>query len=296
MKKISLIIITYNRIEELKETVENVLSDEVDKISELIIVDNASCDGTDKYGYGICEENSLIRYIRLENNLGVAGGRNYAIKQATGDILIFLDDDAIWNTTGNLSKVIDAFEQDEKIGALAFKITNYYTRKIRTEEYPFIDKKLNPDQQRYTSTYIGAGHAIKREVFEQCGSYPEDFFYGGEELDLSYRMIGAGYEILYYPSIEVLHKQVQKSRMSNDSKWIQVYRNRLISSYKYLRLYNRLVIGMLWFIKIIIKSRSIYVPVMALKRYFNERNKEDILLLDNKAYKYMKKNSGRLYF
>lgn len=296
MKKISIIIITYNRIEELKETIDNVLSDGINYIYELIIVDNASCDGTYDYGHQLSKQNTIIKYFRLDDNLGVAGGRNYAIKRAKGDILVFLDDDAVWKTHNNLSKIVEKFEEQNNLGVIAFKITNYYTKQIRTEEFPFVNKKLNPDIERYTSTYIGAGHAIKREVFEECGLYPDDFFYGGEELDLSYRIIGKKYNILYCPHIEVLHKQVQKGRMSNKAKWIQVYRNRLISSYTNLRMLNRIVIGTIWFFKIMVKSRNIKVPFVALKRYFSERGKYSISVLDDSAYRYLKKNSGRLYF
>lgn len=292
---ISVIIITYNRLEELQDTIENVMQDEKE-YKELIIVDNASTVETQRYGEKISQKNHKIKYFRLESNLGVAGGRNYAIRKATGDILVFLDDDAIWGQKNTLAQLKEKFLSDLEVGILAFRIVNYYTKEDRREEFPFTDKSLPKDKERLTSTFIGAGHAIRRELFIKCGMYPEDFFYGGEELDFSFRVINSGYKILYFPRISVFHKQSVKGRMRNDEKWIMTYRNRMIISYKYLSSKYKIPSNIIWFAKIAAVARSIRVPFVAINRYKSVKRNLKKLPLNKSALQYMKKNYGRLWY
>jgi GT2 family glycosyltransferase len=144
--------------------------------------------------------------------------------------------------------------------------------------------------------YVGAGHAISKKVFEKCGVYPEDYFYGKEELDLSLRAINNDFKLVYNPSIEIFHKQSPKGRQKNDEKWTQVYRNRLIISYKYYPLVYKLISNTLWFIKILLITRSIKIPINAIKRYKKARSDLNKNILSTNAIEYIKKHSGRLYY
>ncbi len=291
---ISVVIITYKRIQELKETIDSLL-EEKDAFDELILVDNCSMDGTKEYGIFLEQQEEKVKFYSLDSNLGVAGGRNYAIEKATGDILVFLDDDAVFENQGCFSKIRQVFSENEKLGALAFRIINFYTGEMRSEEIPFTNKHLNLDEERLTSSYIGAGHAILKTVFEKCGDYPKDYFYGVEELDLSFRIIDTGYEILYYPTVRVLHKQVKTARVTNREKWIMAYRNRMLTSYRYLGIPYRLVIGTLLFGKIMILSRSISAPWKGLMRYQRDKKQTAPRRVGKEAIRYMKANYGRLW-
>jgi GT2 family glycosyltransferase len=149
--------------------------------------------------------------------------------------------------------------------------------------------------ERLTSTFIGAGHAIRREVFEKCGLYPEDYFYGVEELDLSFRIIDAGYRILYFPSVQVLHKQVNTGRVTNQEKWIMSYRNRLLTAYKYLPMKYVVGLGIILFGKITVLSKGISAPLEGLRRYRKSRKMTDTHKISREAIGYLKSNYGRLW-
>lgn len=265
----SLIIVCYNRKNELKDCINSVLRQSM-KPYEIIVVDNNSEDGTDKLFKNGEISDSSIKYFKLEKNLGVAGGRNYGIKQASGDIFVFIDDDALLEPRNALEKIVTKFEKDPNIGILAFKVVNYHTKTIQRNEFPHIDKSLNPDKEFETSYFIGAGHAIRREVFNKCGLYPEDYFYGMEELDLSFRVLDKGYRIIYFPHILVWHKKSPSGRITDEKKWIFTLRNRVAISYKYLKKKHFIGSSVLWFFKIMIKSRSLLVPlrgVMSFSKY-----------------------------
>lgn len=291
---ISVIVITYKRLTELQETMQQLLEEKTE-YEEIILVDNHSEDGTYEYGTALAKQEAKVKFYSLPENLGVAGGRNFAVKQAKGDILVFLDDDAVFEAKGYFQKICRKLELDSRIGALAFRIINFYTREMRTEEIPFTDKKLDMEQERLTSTYIGAGHAIRREIFEKCGLYPEDYFYGVEELDLSFRIIDAGYDISYFPEVRVLHKQVNTGRVTNQEKWIMSYRNRMLTAYKYLPWKYQVDLGVILFAKITILSRGIIAPVQGLKRFCTAKKSTQKQRVSKEAIAYMQKNYGRLW-
>ena len=295
MEKIDLIIISYNRLDELKNTVNNVLKYKK-SLNKIIIIDNNSIDGTDKWLQTLNDETFEI--ILSKKNLGVAGGRNLGIRKSEADILVFLDDDAVFNEQkGNPFEIIRKnFEENKRLGVIAFKIINYYTKRVQKNEFPFTNKNIDENKKQNCAYYIGAGHAILNEVFIKCGLYPEDYFYGKEELDLSLRAINKGFEISYDPNIEIFHKQSPKGRMKNDEKWIQVYRNRLIVSYKYYPFLYRVFTNILWFIKISIVSNSIIVPIKGYIKYLKAKKNLKQSLINKENIKYIKKYYGRLYY
>jgi GT2 family glycosyltransferase len=266
MPAITIILICYNRKNELKDCIQSVLKQSFTPY-EIIVVDNNSTDGTDTLFYNDEIAHPSIKYFKLGKNLGVAGGRNYGIRQASGDILVFIDDDALLEPEDAMEKIVNRFEKDSSTGILAFKVINYYTKAIQRNEFPHIDKSLNPDKEFETSYFIGAGHAIRKEVFDKCGLYPEDYFYGMEELDLSFRAIDKGFKIIYFPNVVVLHKKSLMGRISDKKKYIYNYRNRLGISYKYLRNRHFALSAFIWFFKIVKESSSFLTPIKGITSF-----------------------------
>lgn len=291
---VSVIVITYKRLEELKKSIECLL-EEKDTFQELILVDNHSQDGTKEYGTALAEKEEKVKFYSLEENKGVAGGRNYAIKKATGDLLVFLDDDAFFAEKGYIGECLKKMQSDEKIGAMAFRIINFYTKEMRTEEIPFTNKKLDMNRERLASMFIGAGHAIRSEVLEKTGLYPEDYFYGVEELDLSFRIIDEGYQIIYDPAIRVFHKQHVAGRVSNKNKWIRSYRNRMITAYRYLGGKYQFVLGILLFAKIAILSHGISAPWQGFCQFCRDKKNVNKQRVKKETILYLKENYGRLW-
>ena len=212
--KASFIIVTRNRKDDLAEALASILRQRYVPI-DVIVVDNASTDGTSEvFGRGEFG-NSAIRYVRLEENRGVSGGRNAAIQQAQGTVIIALDDDAVLRDQDATGRVVDFFRSNPDVGILASKVVNYYTGKLQVNAFPCRAKSANPDIQFETTWFIGAGHAIRREVFDKIGLYRDFFPWGSEELDLSFRALDAGYRIMYFPQLVVYHKQSPAARIED---------------------------------------------------------------------------------
>ena len=104
--KVSVLLTTYNRLALLSRAVESVLIQEgVDK--ELVIVDDASTDGTREYLVKLQKQYpNLIKLVLKDQNTGLANSRNLGVKSATGDYIAFLDDDDYWLSSYRLERML----------------------------------------------------------------------------------------------------------------------------------------------------------------------------------------------
>src|SRR5215212_4978347 len=124
--KISIIIITYNRPDDMLELAENICSlNGKHLLDEVIILNNRSTKD-----YKIVEEfikehpEISFRYLMSEENLGVAKGRNFAAQKVKTPILVFIDDDAFFQNKDALQQIQNIFseEKNKDAGIVAFKI------------------------------------------------------------------------------------------------------------------------------------------------------------------------------
>jgi GT2 family glycosyltransferase len=108
---------------------------------------------------------------------------------------------------------------DPAVGILAFRSVNFHTGEIEKWAFPWKNKK-RPNQEEFETTwFIGVGHAFRKEVYDKVGLYRDYFPYGHEELDLSLRVVDAGYKIVYFPKAEIYHKKSPTSRISNPTRF-----------------------------------------------------------------------------
>jgi len=290
----SIIILTYNRKKELEENLT--LLSRQNGIYEIIIVDNNSTDNTESVVRELKSLHPIIKFYKLNSNRGVSGGRNFGVEKAKGDILFFIDDDALLWPEDAIERIHGKFLEEPDLGILAFKVLNFYSGEIQKNAFPHRLKSLNPDREFETSYFNGTGHAIRREVFEKCGLYPEEYFYGMEELDLSFRALDKGYKIIYFPEVVIYHKKSPLGRVSDSRKWVYLFRNRLAVSYKYLNYWHLIVLSFIWFFKILFKSRSITVPIQGIKSFLDMKKELKREPLKEITFKRVKKLEGRLWY
>ena len=302
MNNISVIIISYNRPEETLETINNVLSlkNENNILNEIIVINNAST-----VDYSIIENkmntnnsNINLKYIKSDKNLGVAGGRNLGIKEAHNDGLLFIDDDAIFEDKEVLKKITFLLSKDQNIGILAFLSKNYFTNEINLNEFPHFDKTLVNQKSFYTYYFVGVAHFIKKDVFEKVGYYPEDFFYGMEEYDLSYRALNKGYKILYSNSLKVLHKKVQKGRQPNKFITQKLAENKIKVALRNLPALYVLTHIFLWSLKYLKESKLNFIGLYRIYKNIYEYCKNDLSrnIISKKTIIYIKELNGKITY
>ncbi|HEU4576525.1 MAG TPA: glycosyltransferase family 2 protein [Chitinophagaceae bacterium] len=304
MMKISIVIISYNRPEDLLELAKNISSLQYAKeyLEEVIIVNNnspVSYESVERFIEN-CPE-IPFRYYRTADNLGVSRGRNFAIQKSSSPILVFLDDDAVFKSMDALLQIQKIFSTqyaDRPTGIAAFKVYYYDTLALQQTAFPHKQFHKRKELPRFSAAYFaGCAHAIKKEVFETVGYYPETFFYGMEEYDLSYRVINAGYAIRYDASVEVLHKESPLGRLPGKDKLRGMWINKSTVAWKYLPQLYYFSTAFLWSLEYLRKTKFDAAGwVTGWKKILRIPASEKRTPLNDAAKKYLKKVRARLWY
>lgn len=150
--------------------------------------------------------------LRLESNEGVAGGRNAAVRSCTGDVVLFLDDDGWYPESAALGEHVSRrFAADPVLAVLSFRVLDptggaggrWYVPRLRASD---------PERGSVVTTFAGGACAIRRAAYDEAGGLPDQFFYGHEETDLSWRLMELGYRIEYDADAAMCHPPVKNAR------------------------------------------------------------------------------------
>jgi len=305
LKPLSIVIITYNRPEDALSLAENIsnLQGLEELLEEVILVNNnSSVSYQSVESYFAAHPEVPFRYLAVTENLGVSRGRNYAIRQSVAPILVFLDDDALFHTPDALSTIVALFREEEeagrRAGLAAFKVYYYDTMEMQENAFPSKRFRERKDWRHFDAAYFsGCAHAIRREVFEEVGYYPEDFFYGMEEYDLSYRALDAGWSIRYDDRVVVLHKESPAGRLTPREKLRGMWVNKSKVAWKYLPAVDFLTTALLWSLQYLKKSGGdiggFWKGWQAIGKIPGTEKRK---LLRKEALSYLKRVKARLWY
>ena len=230
MIRLSLVIATYNRAEQLMVTLGSVAMQNAEAESwECIVVDNNSSDNTrERVEAFKSKYNSLnIRYI-FEQNQGLSYARNAGIMASRGDIVAFIDDDERI-VSDFVSAYIDLFDQHpDAMAAGGEIIAEYPTGRprwmSRYTERPIANPMSFGDRVKlFPSSRIpgGGNMAMRRRVFDSIGMFNTSLgrtgkhLLGGEESDLFERIVKHEYRVYYAPRA-VMYHIIPKEKLSRD--------------------------------------------------------------------------------
>jgi len=201
---ISIIIPTYNAAQTLIECVQACLNQDYPKDKlEIIIVDDGSTDDTQEI-----IKKYPVTYI-YQSNSGPAKARNTGWRSARGEVICFTDSDCIPHKEW-VKRLTNKFAS-EAIGAVAgsYEIASKKNLLAQCIHEEIIERHLRmPEQIHVFGSY---NVAIKREVLERVGGFNEGYRYAsGEDNDLSYRILKAGYKICFARDALVAHYHPEK--------------------------------------------------------------------------------------
>lgn len=305
MKPLSFIIITYNRPEDTLELLYNIssLNRANELLEDIIVLNNASTANYNEVKEYI-EDNDHLPFIYLDapSNLGVTKGRNYALQFAKGDICIFLDDDAILENKTALENVLTSFEQPgmdgRPVAIVSFKVLYYDNHEMQVNALPHKQFEKYKDKHTFFTYYFAGGaHAIKRCVLTEVGNLPEEFFYGMEEYDLSYRIINNGYCIKYDDSIVMLHKESPLGRKPKSDKLRMMWVNKAKVAYRYLPIHFFYSTAIMWSIQYLKETGFNFKGFfIGWREIFGITKKEKRTLINHKSIIYLKDVEARLWY
>jgi GT2 family glycosyltransferase len=300
--KISIIIITYNRPADMLDLAKNISSlDHKELLDEVLIVNNKSTEDYKAVEDFINAQKQIpFRYLAAPQNLGVARGRNFAISQSKSPILVFIDDDALFKEKDALFQINQIFSDpsNEQTGIAAFKVYYHSTNELQVNAFPHKNFDERKDWHHFDTYYFsGCGHAIRREAFEKVGHYPENFFYGMEEYDLSYRVINDNFKIIYDDRVTILHKESPGGRLTNKEKLRSMWVNKTKVAWKYLPKKYFYSTAMLWGGQYLRKTGWDFGGwLKGWKEISKISSQEKRTPLNQQALQYLKKVKARLTF
>lgn len=230
---VDVVILSWDRIEDTLTAIDSALSQQgVD--ASVIIVDQGSSESTLRTLRGIADPPKVVLH-EVGYNAGVPAGRNIGARLGRADVIASLDNDAAFDGSDALATAARRFQDDPRLGALAFRILIASTGQDDLLSWSYPHSRV-ADRPFYATRFVGAGHACRRDAFEAIGGYDESLFFMCEESDLSLRLINAGYKILYDPQIRILHRVAPERRVDwADGRYELLVRNRLYIEYKYRR-------------------------------------------------------------
>jgi len=110
--------------------------------------------------------------VALEHNHGVPGGRNIGAALGRGRIIVGLDNDAIFDASDMLARIVAAFDADPNLGALGCRIVVDSTGDDDLSSWGYPAALLPRSRNSFEAvTFVGAGHAIRRETWDDAGGY-----------------------------------------------------------------------------------------------------------------------------
>jgi GT2 family glycosyltransferase len=183
---------------------------------EVIVVDNASTDGSRNLAKQAISKFNNGHLILLECNIGFTMANNIAIAQAKGDYLLLLNPDTVIDSTC-LRSLLKAFQEDPSLGVAQPKIIRMDGRTIDSAGcfitkfgFAFTRGQNMPDSNEfnheiYISYAKGAAMMVRREVMSKLGSFDPLFEVYYQETDFCWRAWEAGFTVKYVPSSIVYH-------------------------------------------------------------------------------------------
>jgi len=225
MPLVSIIVLNWNRPEDTIEVLNDLRRQTYDNI-EMVLVDNASDDGSaEKIEHSMND----VKVIRSSENLGVPGGRNLGIENASGEILFFIDNDAFLEEDG-IKKIVERFNDEARVGIISCRIDDYYSGELDHGSWVYPKAQLKEARRNFeTYSFCGCGFAVRRAVFDSAGLLPACFFFCREEDEFSIRAIKLGYRLLYCGDVVVRHKTSPEGRYEGPERLTYCLRNLLIT-------------------------------------------------------------------
>ena len=258
MVQLSIIIVSYNVKYYLEQCLLSVVASASGKVDvEIFVVDNASTDDSVNYlrNRFPLSDYPYIHIISNPRNVGFGRANNQAVKKAKGEYVLFLNPDTVISEN-TLSACLSFAEEQHDFGGLGTMMLHdngcfaYESRRGMPTPWASFCKMsgltaLFPHSRRFGKYYMryldkeqaseieiisGAFMLTRKAVLDKVGVFDEEFFMYGEDIDLSYRYLQAGFRNFYLPS-PILHYKGESTK-KNTFKYVHVFYNAMLIFFK----------------------------------------------------------------
>ena len=288
---LSIIILTHNTRDLLHACLKSIKENTKEIRFEIIVVDNASSDGTMEM---MKSEFPEVMYIYNNRNIGFTKGNNQGIRKSTGRYILLLNSDTEIIDSA-LEKMVQFMDRTPDCGIMGCKLLNpdgsvqYSCRRFPSYQTAFFNRyslltRLFP-RNRFSQSYLmssidhsntrevdwvsGAALLARRKAFEEIGILDERFIIYSEDVDWCYRMHEAGWKVYFFPEARIYH-YIGKGTSQHLFRFILI---RHISMYRFYRKhYSRSIKSIDYFILLSICMRGFWTMAGAGFRLCLKRN------------------------
>ncbi len=247
--KLSIIIVNYNVEYFLEQCLLSVRKAIKGMASEVIVVDN---DSVDRSCSMVKKKFPEVTLIENRDNKGFSSANNQGIKISKGEYILLLNPDTVVEDD-TFKKIIAFMDTHSDAGALGVKmvdgsgkflpeskrglptpttafykmsgISSLFPRSKRFSKYHL--GFLSNDETHKVEILAGAFMLLRKSVLDEIGLLDEDFFMYGEDIDLSYRVIKAGYNNYYFPDTRIIHYKGESTKKSSVN-YVLVFYNAMV--------------------------------------------------------------------
>ena len=250
MKKVAVIILNWNGEKLLREFLPSVIATTDPVIADVIVADNGSTDSSVEL---LHNEFPQVKVLEFSENYGFAEGYNRAINETNYPYTILLNSD-VATTEGWVNPLYDYMEANPNVGACQPKIRAYTNKShfeyagavggfIDCNGYPYcrgrIFDSVEEDKGQYNEIIpifwaTGAALMVRSELYLKVGGLDSAFFAHMEEIDLCWRILLTGSDIVAVPQSMVYHLGGGSLPASNPRKTYLNFRNNLLMLHKNL--------------------------------------------------------------
>lgn len=248
---VTILTVVFNKVEYTKQCLETLYRNTDASLDfEVIVVDNASSDGTAQFLKNASSRYPTLRVVTNAENLGFVGGNNVGATHARGRYLCFLNNDTEVGA-GWLEPVLEALESDPSIGAVGSKLV-YPDGQLQEAggiifsdasgvNYGRFDHPAHPEYNfvREVDYCSGAALTVRTELFHALGGFDQRYAPAYfEDADLCFAIREQGYRVIYHHESEVVHYEgitsgtdlqsgFKRYQVINRPKFIEKWRHRL---------------------------------------------------------------------
>ncbi len=255
MKKLSVVIVNYNVSYFLEQALLSVVK-ACEKISaEIFVVDNNSADDSVEM---VKTRFPQVKLIANTDNPGFSKANNQAIRQAQGEYILLLNPDTVVEED-TFIRCCAFLDDHPEGGALGVKMIdgkgNFLPESKRGLPTPWVAfykvfglAALFPKSKRFGSYHLGyldkdqvhqvdilsgAFMLLRKSALDKVGLLDEEYFMYGEDIDLSYRFIKAGYKNYYFPHTSIIHYKGESTKRTSINYVFVFYRAMIIFARKH---------------------------------------------------------------
>jgi len=247
--KLSIVIVNYNVKYFLEQCLHSVIKACEGIASEVFVVDNNSVDNSVEM---VGQKFPTVKLIANNENTGFSKANNQAIALSSGEYVLLLNPDTVVEED-TFRKIVNFMDAHPDAGALGVKMLDgsgkflpESKRGLPTPRAAFYKISglaslfpksrifgryhlgyLNRDQTNEVEILAGAFMLLRRSVLDKTGFLDEDFFMYGEDIDLSYRILKAGYKNYYFPETRIIHYKGESTKKSSVN-YVLVFYNAMI--------------------------------------------------------------------